>query len=98
MHIILFMDFLPDQETLSLWLLHWGSLALFLLLGLGVVALPVPDETLMVLAGILMKKGDIPVIPTLLATYGGTICGITVSYLIGRTAGSPMIHKYGSYI
>lgn len=92
------MDFLPDQETLSQWLLHWGSFSLFILLALGIIALPVPDESLMVLAGILMKKGSLQIVPTLLATYGGSMAGITVSYLIGRIAGSPIIHKYGSYI
>lgn len=92
------MDFLPDQETLSQWLLHWGSFSLFALLALGIVALPVPDESLMVLAGILMKKGSLQIIPTLLATYGGSMAGITVSYLIGRIAGKPLIHKGGSYI
>lgn len=92
------MDFLPDQETLFHWILHWGSLSLFILLALGIVALPVPDESLMVLAGILMKKGDLYILPTLLATYGGSMTGITFSYLIGRIAGSPIIHKYGPYV
>lgn len=92
------MDFLPDQETLAQWLLHWGSFSLFALLALGIVALPVPDESLMVLAGILMKQGKLEIIPTLLATYGGSMAGITVSYLIGRIGGSPLIHKYGPYV
>lgn len=92
------MDFLPDQETLSQWLLHWGSFSLFALLALGIVALPVPDESLMVLAGILMRQEKLQMVPTLLATYGGSMAGITFSYLIGRIAGRVIIHRYGSYI
>lgn len=52
------MDYLPDHETLSYWLLHYGNFALFALLAVGIIILPVPDETLMVLAGIFMYKGD----------------------------------------
>jgi membrane protein DedA with SNARE-associated domain len=92
------MDFLPDQESLKHWLLTYGSFSLFFLLALGIVALPIPDESIMMLAGVLMKKGDLHIVPTLLATYGGSMAGITLSYLIGRIAGSPIIHKYGAYI
>jgi membrane protein DedA with SNARE-associated domain len=36
--------------------------------------------------------------PTLLAAYAGSMCGITLSYLIGRTAGAYLIHRYGRWI
>lgn len=89
------MDFLPDQETMTYWLLHYGSFSLFILLALGVVALPVPDETLMVLAGIFIKNGELPLISTVVASFLGSMFGITLSYVIGRTAGSQVLHRYG---
>jgi membrane protein DedA with SNARE-associated domain len=92
------MEFLPDQETLTFWMTHYGSIAIFILLALGIIALPVPDETLLVLAGIFMKKGDMHVISTLLGAYGGALTGITFSYLLGRTAGAHIIQKFGSYV
>lgn len=90
------MDFLPDQESMTHWLLHYGSFSLFILLALGVVALPIPDETLMVLAGILMKNGDLPIPSTLVASFLGTMFGITLSYVLGRTLGSSFLHRFGS--
>jgi len=75
-----------------------GYLALFVLLALGIICLPVPDETLMVLAGYLIATGKWPAIPTFLAAVGGSICGITVSYILGRTAGSFLLRKYGNRI
>lgn len=90
------MEFLPDQEAMTQWLLHYGSFSLFILLALGVFALPVPDETLMVLSGILMKNGELPVHSTLAAAFLGSMFGITLSYLFGRIAGSKVLHKYGS--
>lgn len=92
------MDYLPDQETLSFWMVHYGSFVFFCLLTLGVVALPIPDETLMVLAGIFMRKGDLPIGRTLLAAFLGSMCGITISYLLGKTIGARILHQYGRYI
>lgn len=79
-------------------LLHYGSLALFFLLALGILALPVPDETLMVAAGFLISRGKLNLPFTVVAAYLGAICGITLSYIIGRYGGSLLLEKYGHYI
>ncbi len=92
------MEYLPNQETLVLWLTHYGSWTLFVLLALGIIALPVPEETLMIIAGALIRNGTLHVVPTLLATYGGSLCGITMSYFLGRAFGKFFILKYGSWI
>lgn len=92
------MDYLPDYETLSLWLLNYGSIAIFVLLALGIIALPVPEETLMVFTGAAMAKSTLPIGNTVLAAYLGSITGITMSYLIGRTAGYYFIHRWGSWL
>jgi len=89
-------DFLPS--TLSLWLTQYGSFSLFVLLALGIFALPIPDETLMVLAGVLMAHGQLLPFPTYIAAILGAMAGITVSYLIGRTAGVLIIKKYGHWV
>jgi membrane protein DedA with SNARE-associated domain len=91
-------DFLPDQETLILWLTQYGSFTLFGLLALGIIALPVPEETLMVLSGILIHQEHLPLLPTLLAAYAGSMIGITASYLIGRLAGNYVLKRYGKWV
>ncbi len=90
------MESVLNNDTLSFWLLNYGSFALFVLLALGIVALPVPDETLMVTAGILMDTGHLNIPETILAAYLGSMCGITGSYIIGRTAGH-LVHRYGKW-
>jgi membrane protein DedA with SNARE-associated domain len=92
------MDLSFYGTDLSIWLIHYGSFALFILLGMGIFGLPVPEETLMVLAGILMKTGDLGIAPAILAAYLGTLCGMTISYLLGRTAGYALINKYGKWL
>lgn len=86
------------HDTLNLWLIEYGSLTLFFLLALGIVAFPVPEETLMVFAGILMSNGKLNVPYTILAALGGSLCGITMSYVLGRTAGNYVTHKYGKWL
>lgn len=91
-------SYIPDKEILCMWLLNYGSFALFVLLALGIFALPVPEEGLMVLAGVLMSKGHLHVPLTLLTAYSGSMCGITMSYLFGFTVGAYFINKYGGWV
>lgn len=90
------MDTLPDMFTI--WLVQYGSIALFILLALGIVCLPVPEDTLMMFAGFLVHQGTLPLGWVLLAAYSGSICGISVSYFIGLKAGDYIIKRYGKYI
>jgi membrane protein DedA with SNARE-associated domain len=92
------MDFLPDEQTLSFWLIHYGSFVLFVLLALGIIAFPVPEETLLVLSGALMHSGHLPIPQTIMAAFGGSLVGITGSYLIGKTAGDYIMKREGKWI
>ena len=87
-----------ESEVFSLWLVEYGCLALFILLALGIVLLPVPDDTLIIFTGILIHQGKLPPVLAIVSAYGGSICGITMSYLVGRFAGDLIIKKYGKYI
>jgi membrane protein DedA with SNARE-associated domain len=75
---------------------QYGYVGIFSLLVLGIVGLPVPDETLLTFAGYLIHRGDLKVLPAWLAALLGSICGITISYVLGRTTGYYLIHKYGT--
>ena len=81
------MEYLPNTETLIHLLDQYGIIILFVLLALGIIALPVPEETLLVLTGILISNEKLALAPAFFAVLLGSICGITVSYLLGRTAG-----------
>lgn len=92
------MEAIPDMDTFSLWLVDYGSFALFGLLVLGIIVLPIPEETLMVIAGILMFKGTLQISPTIIAACSGSILGITVSYFLGKTVGNYFLLNYGKWI
>lgn len=92
------MDLVPTQDNLSFWLIHYGSFTIFVLLALGIIVFPIPEETLMILSGILMRNGKLPIVPTLIATLAGSMFGITISYFIGRSLGSFLLTKYGRWL
>jgi len=81
------------------WLQQYGPVALFFLLALGIIALPIPDESLLVGAGVLMSKGDLALLPTVIAAITGAWCGITVSYWLGIYLGPYIIaSRFGKLI
>ncbi|MGI8745608.1 MAG: DedA family protein [Bryobacteraceae bacterium] len=78
------------------WVSTYGYVAIFGLLVLGIVGLPVPDEWLLVFSGYLVYSGRLSLAGALSAAILGSTVGITLSYLIGRTIGLPLIHsKFG---
>ena len=85
-------------ETVILWITQYGYVALFFLLMLGIVGLPIPDETLMVFCGYLIERGTFHAGPAWITAFCGSMCGITLSYLIGRTLGLTVVTRYGKYI
>ena len=86
------------MENLHLWISQYVYLGIFSLLMLGIIGLPVPDETLLTLSGYLIFHGELKLIPTFLAAYFGSIAGVSISYAIGSTFGYHILLKYGHYI
>lgn len=85
-------------ETVLAWVSNYGYAAIFTLLVFGIVGLPVPDETMLVFCGYLVVRGNLRLVPTVIVAFLGSACGITISYLIGRTLGLGFVHKWGRYI
>jgi len=84
------------MEIVFDWIARYGYFGLFSLLVLGIVGLPVPDETLLTFTGYLIYRGQFRPLPALAAAFLGSVCGITLSYTLGRVAGYFLIEKYGA--
>ncbi len=65
---------------------------------LGMFGAPVPDETILTFTGFLISKHYLHLLPAVLAAYLGSVCGITVNFLVGHYVGWPLLHKYGFYL
>ncbi|MEJ2699991.1 MAG: hypothetical protein P8Z70_10080, partial [Desulfuromonadales bacterium] len=77
------------------WVSEYGYPGIILLLMFGIVGLPVPDEWLLMFTGFLVHRGTLALVPAVASAFFGSACGITVSYILGRTLGVAVIHKYG---
>ncbi len=75
------------------FILHYGYFAIFGLLMLGIVGPLIPDETILVVAGIAIRSGQLDPVITLIAAYAGSVFGVTLSYTLGRTGVSYLLHK-----
>ena len=80
------------------WITAYGLVALFGLLVVGVFGLPVPDETVLTFAGVLVRQGHLHFATTWAVAALGSMCGITLSYTLGRTAGASVITRYGRFM
>lgn len=86
------------EKTIFHWISEYGYAAITGLLMLGIAGLPVPDETLLTFSGYLVFKTQLHLLPTMLAAFLGSALGITLSYVLGRTFGYKLIHRYGRYV
>jgi len=86
------------MEGIFAWVAEHGYGALYLLLALGVLGLPIPDETLLVFTGYLIGRGTLHPVGAFAAAVAGAWTGISGSYLLGRTLGVGAVHRYGKYV
>jgi len=86
------------MQSILAWLTQYGYSGLFFLLMLGIVGLPIPDETLLVFCGYLIYKGRLLPLPAFASGLAGSMCGITLSYILGLKFGREVIFRYGKYV
>jgi membrane protein DedA with SNARE-associated domain len=77
------------------FVVQYSYVGIFSLLTLGIVGLPVPDEFLLTFVGFLVFRQRLQLLPAALAAFLGSVCGITLSYWLGRTLGLYLVHRFG---
>ncbi len=80
------------------YLQQYGYPGLFALLAAGVLGLPIPDETLLAMAGWLARRGDLHPVATVAVATAGSLCGLTISFILGRIVGVQVIHRFGPWL
>ena len=85
-------------ETIIYWITEHGYGVIFALFAIGIVGIPLPNEWLLAYLGFLIYKGNLLPVPTVAAAFFGSICGMTLNYVLGRTAGLYLVTKFGSHV
>jgi membrane protein DedA with SNARE-associated domain len=86
------------MEPIFHWITQYGYVAIFVLLMLGIIGVPVPDEILLTFAGSLVFKHQLALLPTIAAAYLGSVCGISLSYVLGRSLGMYLVNAVGRFL
>ena len=86
---------MPDLHEL---IGHWGYLAIFLVVVLGNMGLPVPEETILALAGYLVWRGQLQLPLVLAVGVVSAAAGDSLGYWLGRRYGREAIERYGHWI
>jgi membrane protein DedA with SNARE-associated domain len=85
-------------RDIASWFHEYGLIVVFLAPMLEIVTYIVPGETVMLFAGYLAQRGYLPLYAVLAAGFAGAVCGITLSYSLGRFLGAPLAGRYGRYV
>ena len=83
------------MEHVDYFLANYGYFAIFGLLMLGIVGPLIPDDTILVLSGIAVHRGQLEFLPTIAVAYAGSLCGISLSYALGRTGAVYVLRRMG---
>jgi membrane protein DedA with SNARE-associated domain len=72
-------------------ILKFGYFGIFIVLVLGGLGLPVPEEAPIILAGILSRKGTMEIIPALASSFAGVLVGDFLVYFLGYYYGEKVL-------
>jgi membrane protein DedA with SNARE-associated domain len=81
---------------LALFVAHWGYAAVFAVVVLGNVGLPVPEETILSLAGYLVWRGDLNLWLVLIVGIASASTGDNLGYWLGRRFGGAVLRRYAT--
>ncbi|WP_110927269.1 DedA family protein [Bacillus massiliglaciei] len=76
---------------------HYGYFAIYGLLALGIIGLPVPDEVMMTFVGYLASISVLNLEGAIMVSFLGSVTGMFVSYFIGKKLGRPFIRKHSRW-
>lgn len=86
-------------EAISAFLASHGYLAVALLVGLESIGIPLPGETALIAASVLAgASGKLDIGWVIASAVAGAVIGDTIGYWVGRTAGIPLLKRYGARV
>ena len=77
---------------------HWGYFAVFVLVILGNAGVPVPEETVLVVAGFLVWSGQLRLDLVLAVGFVSAVVGDNIGYWVGRRFGRGALERHALWI
>ena len=90
---------LLSPETLDAAIAYYGYLAVFMVIGLESMGLPLPGEATLISAAVFAAtRGGLSLPLIIVAAAAGAIVGDNIGFLIGRRFGLPLLIRYGGHV
>ena len=77
---------------------EYGAAAVMVILTFESLGLPLPGESLLILASVLAGRGELSLAPLMLGAWAGAVFGDNIGYLIGRRLGRSIVLRFGAKI
>jgi membrane protein DedA with SNARE-associated domain len=77
---------------------QYGYLAVGVLIFLEDFGVPVPGETLLIAASVYAGAGQLNILAVAAIAIAAAVMGDNVGYVIGRSGGRALVHRYGRYV
>jgi membrane protein DedA with SNARE-associated domain len=78
------------------WLTDYGYLAVFIVVGMESIGVPVPGETMLIAASLYAgSTHNLSIVAIVLVAAAGAIAGDNIGYWVGRTGGWRLLRRYG---
>ena len=77
---------------------HYGVVAVLIILTLESLGLPLPGESLLIVAAFLAGRGELSLPSLMFSAWGGSVIGDNIGYLIGKKLGRGLLRVYGGKI
>lgn len=74
---------------------QWGYIAVFLIVGIESMGIPVPGETALLAAAVFAANSHLNIIGVIISAILGAIIGDNLGYWAGREWGRPFLQKFG---
>jgi len=89
---------IPFFQTVKPYILHYGYWAVFFGVFFESMGLPLPGETLIIVAGLLAAKGVLNLSWIIIWAVAATFIANNISYAAGYCGGRAFVIKYGKYV
>ncbi|MGA8217336.1 MAG: DedA family protein [Solirubrobacterales bacterium] len=88
-----------SHDQLERWLTDYGYLAVFALVAVESIGVPVPGESMLIVAAVYAgATGGLSIVLIALVAAAGAIVGDNLGYAVGRHGGWRLLRRYGHYV
>jgi membrane protein DedA with SNARE-associated domain len=91
-------EFSQIFSAIEPWIADYGVAVVFVILTLESFGMPLPGESLLIVASIMAGRGSLSFSALLVAAWAGAVAGDNIGYWIGRSLGQRLASGYGRKI